>query len=78
MIKNICKEIVELLNGFDNNKEWQKIFKNFLYSDELKELSTLKKDIIKIYGGMGSFNDLVLHRNCEPCIKENRLLDDLA
>jgi hypothetical protein len=31
----------------------------------------------KLYGGMGSFNDIVLHKNGIPLIRENDELDDL-
>ncbi|WP_423244526.1 DUF6966 domain-containing protein [Enterobacter kobei] len=31
----------------------------------------------KLYGGMGTFNDIVLHNNGIPLIRENDGLDDL-
>lgn len=31
--------------------------------------------ILSMYGGMGSFNDIVLYRDGQPLIKENNLLD---
>ncbi|WP_415896099.1 DUF6966 domain-containing protein [Neptuniibacter sp. PT34_22] len=33
--------------------------------------------ILSMYGGMGSFNDIVLYKDGQPLMKENELLDDL-
>lgn len=34
-------------------------------------------EILSLYGGMGSINDIVLYRNMQPLIAENQLFDQL-
>ena len=40
-------------------------------------IKNLVEKILKLYGGMGSFNDLVLYKNGVLCKKENNILDEL-
>lgn len=76
MIKAIIKEIIEVLEeaGEDN---WKRTFQHYLKDYDTMELDSLKRSIIRIYGGMGSFNDLVLSKDGKLCIKENNILDKL-
>ena len=76
MIKTIIKEIIEVLEdtGEDN---WKRTFQHYLKDYDRIELDSLKRSIIRIYGGMGSFSDLVLSKNGKICIKENNTLDKL-
>lgn len=74
MVRIICKDIIEVLDKV-NEKNWQNAFQDFLNSSDSKEV--LKRKIKQIYGGMGSFNDLVLYKDGNPCIKENQKLEEL-
>ncbi|MDJ0037252.1 hypothetical protein QM637_15640 [Pantoea allii] len=72
-IKRIIKEIIILL--LDNGEvPWARYFDKCLrqlddeYHEGIYKLRTA-------YGGMGSFNDLILHSNGLPLIKENELLE---
>ena len=76
MIKIICKEIVLILENVGEN-DWKNAFQNIVDASDSTELSILKKEIKKMYGGMGSFNDLVLYKDGQPCIKENQQIDEL-
>lgn len=35
------------------------------------------RDILAMYGGIGSFNDIILYKNGQPLISENIEFDDL-
>lgn len=74
-IKNILIKILELLKLGDYF-DWLGVF------HELNEnILIYPKDIIFkikfLYGGMGSFNDIVLYKNQQLLIKENNELDFL-
>lgn len=38
---------------------------------------SLVQEIINLYGGMGSFNDLILYKNGNILKKDNKILDEL-
>ena len=40
------------------------------------DLEKIAENILKIYGGMGTFNDITLYKNDRPAIKENPLFSD--
>ncbi|WP_394515883.1 hypothetical protein E7738_17470 [Pantoea sp. SGAir0430] len=74
-IKRVTKEIIKIL--LDNGEvSWARYFDKCLrqldddYHEGIYNLRTA-------YGGMGSFNDLVLHSNGNPLKKENARLDQL-
>ncbi|MFC0139351.1 DUF6966 domain-containing protein [Erwinia mallotivora] len=74
-IKRVIKEIIKIL--LDNGEEpWARYFDKCLrqldddYHEGVYNIRTA-------YGGMGSFNDLVLHSNGNPLRKENELLEQL-
>jgi len=74
-IKKTVFEITNLLSSNDENS-WAKAFEklgNELDNDYESSIHSLKG----FYGGMGSFNDIVLHKNGMPLIRENDELDDL-
>lgn len=76
-IETTLKEIIEVLEEVDENN-WKLGFVNTLEEyKKTKERDALKRRILRLYGGMGSFNDLVLHKNGEICITENNKLDKL-
>lgn len=74
-IKKVIAEIVEIL--LDNDEvSWAKYFKRCeIQLDDDYEEGVY--NIRRAYGGMGSFNDLVLHKNGLPLKKENDKLDQL-
>jgi len=74
-IKKTVKDISDILSSNDED-EWAKTFEKLssgLDSEYELSLNALKR----LYGGMGSFNDIVLHKNGMPLIQENDELDDL-
>lgn len=73
-IKQILLEIIELLESVDEC-HWKNILKR-LYADNSCRKDWLRK-IKSIFGGMGSFTDLVLMRNNVVCMDENKKLDQL-
>jgi hypothetical protein len=71
-------DIVELLD-YSEEDYWKRYF---LYqSNRINNQEPIKEvclDLIKIFqGGMGSFSDLVLHKNSKPLIDENNRLEEL-
>jgi hypothetical protein len=46
-------------------------------SSGLKRIRIILNALKGLYGGMGSFNDIVLHKNGIPLIQENDELDGL-
>jgi len=76
MIK-IIKKIIAVLdqNGEENYKNaFQRVLQRY---EATKNVSLLKKDVINFYGGMGSFNDLILYNDGKVCVNENNTLDRL-
>lgn len=75
-LRNIITDILKVLEKVQE-KEWIPVFRSFLEEVDSMDRTILNKRIKKIYGGMGSFNDLVLYKNEQLCFKENVLLDNL-
>ncbi len=73
-IKQILLEIIELLESV-GECHWKNILKR-LYTDNSYRKDWLR-EIKSIFGGMGSFTDLVLMRNNVVCMDENKKLDQL-
>lgn len=78
MKNEIRKTIIEITNILSSNNEdsWAKVFEKLsreLDVDCESSILSLKG----LYGGMGSFNDIILHENGTPLIRENDELDDL-
>ena len=76
---SVLDKIVDLLvtAGEEN---WSNAFINLRDRVEVAKGGDSKNpraDILRVYGGMGSFNDLVLYRQGQPLINENRKLDVL-
>lgn len=74
-IINVIHEIVVLLSN-NNEQYWAEIFSSFEKNFQLNPEMTSEK-ILSVYGGMGSFNDLVLCNNMVPLGKENDTLENL-
>ncbi|MWP62259.1 DUF6966 domain-containing protein [Gilliamella sp. Pas-s25] len=74
-IKLILIKISILLKE-GNYPDWGNSFMKFSEDIEIN-FEAVKNQILILYGGMGSFNDIVLHRNKKPLINENNRLDDL-
>ncbi|MCT2387996.1 DUF6966 domain-containing protein [Erwinia pyrifoliae] len=74
-IKKVIKEIVKILSSHDEIS-WARYFQDCeMQLDDDYQAGIY--NIRKVYGGMGSFNDLVLHKNGVPLKKENDRLDQL-
>lgn len=74
-IKAILIEISELLTK-SGYPDWENSFTKF--KEEIDADPTfVKNELLKLYGGMGSFNDIVLHEDKKPSIDKNDRLDFL-
>lgn len=74
-IRQILLEIIELLE-IVGEYNWITTFKR-LYADNVTSRKDWLREIKNMFGGMGSFTDLVLMRNGVFCIEENNKLDQL-
>jgi len=73
------EKIIILLTSVEENN-WLTSFNQFKQkcnNSDSKNIEYLHNEILKIYGGMGSFNDLVLYNNGQPLVKENQNLEQL-
>lgn len=76
----ICREIEEFLRAH-NEPDWSK---SFVYlhkqASEVKDLES-RRDLLSqartIFGGMGSFNDLVIESGGQVSRADNRKLDEM-
>ena len=78
MKNEIKKTVIDIANVLSSNDEdsWAKTFEKL--SSELDfDCESSIFSLRKLYGGMGSFNDIVLHKNGIPLIRENDELEDL-
>lgn len=75
-IKDYCVSIYELLLEAGETN-WQNSFKDFIFGLEKQKNTSVYRKILSIYGGAGSFNDLVLYKNGVLCMKENNKLERL-
>ena len=74
--EHLIQQIIFLLKK-NESKRWVPIFKEFLHDCKTKQTGELVKKILSIYGGMGSFNDLVIQRDHKILVKEDEQLDKL-
>ena len=74
-IRKILLEIIELLE-IVGEYDWRTTLKR-LYADNVSPQKDWLRKIKSLFGGMGSFNDLVLVRNGVICIDENNKLSQL-
>ncbi len=78
-LNSIIKQIIDLLVSVGESN-WADTFTSFrlkLVNSDSENLQVLRSDILRIYGGMGSFNDLVLYNEGQVLIRENQTLDKL-
>jgi hypothetical protein len=75
-LREVLTEINSLLKSHKEN-EWKTTFDFFLGKIDNEDVRTVKKDIRTIYGGMGSFNDLILYSGGALSYNDNVLLDKL-
>lgn len=77
-IEQIILEIILLLE-YGEEEYWLSYFKHILQQIKSKSTSyeAIKSLSMIFKGGMGSFSDLVLHKNGAPLIEENNKLDNL-
>ncbi|MBA4078302.1 MAG: hypothetical protein C0508_24960 [Cyanobacteria bacterium PR.023] len=75
-MKTVLEKIVNLLRSGDC-EDWAATMEKISSEiEENPEYATSR--ILALYGGMGSFNDIVLCSNDLPLIKENDELDELG
>lgn len=74
-MKKYINDIINLLN-ISEELDWKNVFENLLKQYPI-ENKYFAKSILKLYGGMGSFNDLVLFKNGKLLKDENEKLDIL-
>jgi hypothetical protein len=74
-IKKTVTDIITILSLNDEDS-WAKIFEKLGFELDVDYESSIYS-LKKLYGGMGSFNDIVLHKNGIPLIRENDELEDL-
>lgn len=74
-MKETCNSIALLLERAKEFR-WSRTFKEFS-SDTYVNDKFLAREIQKVYAGMSSFNDLVIHNNGIPSVTENNELDTL-
>lgn len=76
----ILDDLIQLLTRADE-KNWLNAIKSFRNRcDEVfdeQSRSILQAELRRIFGGMGSFSDLVLYSSGQVLIKENQELDRL-
>lgn len=75
-VTGYCVAIYRLLSGV-GEINWSKVFKNLIAELEIAENQSVYRNILNVYAGMGSFNDLVLYRDGKICMEENNELDRL-
>ena len=79
-IENLLLKIIRVLKK-SGETNWNNSIINFhselLNADTLSKQKNIARRILRIYGGMGSFTDLVLFRNKTLCIDENNELNKL-
>lgn len=79
-ILNILNKIISVLER-SNEDNWLKTFSNIYESYESlendDEKAYYRREILNVYGGMGSFSDLVLYDNNKVLYEENNELDAL-
>ena len=77
IITNIMSMLKE--NGGVTSMWHYDFFKDILEKlNRPHDINKVVNNIMPIFGGMGTFNDLILHKNSIPLIKENDQLADLS
>lgn len=79
-LQKILLELTNFLNKYDEH-EWRNVFarlykESLQYTDSNYDRSFIN-EINGCFGGMGSFTDLVLHKDMKPLKKENDELEIL-
>ena len=77
LITSVLDNIIKLLES-NNENNWVhafKIFRKKCDNSNAEDLKLLYGEIRRIYGGMNSFNDVILCHQGEYLVKENETLD---
>ncbi len=75
-VKTMLSEIHELLIS-SGEKQWAGAFAYFINRIQGQGIDAIKREILAIYAGMGSFNDLVLYKNGTVLRMETMRLHEL-
>ncbi len=74
-ISSLCLDMANLLKNYEPG--WARVFRKFSVDVLERDWNTVKREIMSVYkGGMGSFNDLMLHNNVY--ILKRRLYDKVV
>lgn len=74
-IKSTLARMNQLLNS-NGYSEWANSIKK-LHDQIDGDPYYITRNILRLYGGMGSLNDIVLYKDGQPPIKENNEFDEL-
>ena len=74
-IRSLLTEIEQMMQEFDEIS-WAKAFAR-LATEYEEDSEIASRKIIALYGGMGSFNDIVFFRGGKVVAEENERLDSL-
>ena len=71
-IEQKINQIIDVLNDVSEH-EWNELFLRYLSKLKNPNINRdiIVKDLLKIFGGMGSFNDLVLYKDGQLCFDQN-------
>ena len=72
----VLADIKNLLNS-SGESQWAATFDYFLKKIQGQSIDAVKREILTIYNGMGSFNDLVLYDNGQILRFESTKLNEL-
>ena len=76
----LLEKIVKLLLSVEEDN-WSAALENFRdrcnQIESERDVKILQSEILRIYGGMGSFSDLVLYSRGKVLVEENQKLDEL-
>ena len=73
--EQLLRQVIELLRKNDRN-DWASVLLKLLHMLEYDPISA-KQKIRSLFGGMGSFSDLILYDQNNPLIEQNNELFDL-
>lgn len=72
----ICNEIAKICRVYGAD-EWSHLFDSFIDKIEVNGIESSKKEMKKIYSGMGSFSDLILQQDGQVYTEANNRLEFL-
>lgn len=74
-LKSAIQKMVDIFNRYQYSN-WANRFLKIQRTIEFDEPQGIR-EVLSLYGGMGSLNDVVLHREGVPLVAENNELEEL-